>query len=78
MNENLSLASVIPPGLARGLSKFSRVNTVFTITTTLFCGLHWLISHRFSVYMIPGALVVGAAAATLTWWFSAVPMSKGE
>jgi hypothetical protein len=78
MHENLSLAGVIPPALARGLSKFGKVQTVFTIATSAFCALHWLISHRFSVYMIPGALVVGAAAATLTWWFSNASFGKEE
>jgi hypothetical protein len=63
--------------LACGLSKFRKVQTAFTIATSLFCALHWLISHRFSLYMIPGALVVGTVAAMLTWWFSIAPISKG-
>jgi hypothetical protein len=70
MDQNLPLAGVIPPSLVRRLLKFSEVKTVFTIAASLFCALHWLISHRLSVYMIPGALAAGAAAATLTWWFS--------
>ncbi len=78
MNENRPLVGVIPPSLARGVSKFSKVQTVFTVATSLFCALHWLISHRFSVYMVPGALVVGAAAATLTWWFSNAPICKEQ
>ena len=60
----LSVGGVIPPSLARGLSKFSKVQAVFTIATSLFCALHWLISHRLSVYMIPSALAVGAAVLT--------------
>jgi hypothetical protein len=78
MNENLPLAGVIPPSLARGLLKFTKVKTSFTVAASLFCALHWLISHQFSLYMIPGALVVGAAAAGLTWWFSDAPLSRGE
>jgi hypothetical protein len=77
MDENLPLAGVIPPSLARGLLKFTKVKAAFTIASSLFCVLHWLISHRLSLYVIPGALVVGAAAATLTWWFSNAAMNKG-
>ena len=78
MNENLPLAGVVPPSLARVLLKFTKVKAAFTIASSLFCFLHWLISHRFSLYVVPGALVAGAAAATLTWWFSSAAMSKGE
>lgn len=78
MNENLPLAGVLPPSLGRGLVKLGSVNTVFTIATTLFCASHWLITHRFSVYMVPGAVAVGGATATLAWWFSAGPMSKRD
>ena len=76
MDENLPLAGVIPPSLARGLLKFTKVKAAFTIASSLFCVLHWLISHRFSLYVVPGALAAGAVAAMLTWWFSNAAMSK--
>ena len=78
MDENLPLAGVIPPSLARGLLKFTKVKAVFTITSSLFCVLHWLISHRISLYVVPGALAAGAAAAMLTWWFSNAVVSREE
>lgn len=79
MDENLPLAGVIPPSLMRGLLKFTKVKAAFTIASSVFCVLHWLISHRFSMYMIPGALMFGVAAAALTWWFADVPpMSREE
>ena len=78
MNENMPLAGVVPPSLARGLLKFTKVKAAFTVGSSLFCILHWLISHRFSVYIVPGALAAGAAAATLTWWFSHALMSRQD
>ena len=78
MDENLPLAGVIPPSLARGLLKLTKVKAAFTVGSSLFCALHWLISHRFSLYIVPGALAAGAAAAMLTWWFSGAAMSREE
>jgi hypothetical protein len=70
MQTDQSISSIIPGGLARLLARAGKANTVFTVATSVSCGVHWLITHRLSVYMLPVALLLGTVATLLTWWWS--------
>jgi hypothetical protein len=58
----------------RLLTKLSGLKFVFTLSSSGYCAIHWLVMHSFSIYVFSGALVFGAlattAAACLAAWLS--------
>ena len=53
-------------GSARRLiAKLSGLKFVFTLSTSGYCAIHWLVTHSFSIYVFSGALVFGALATTV-------------
>jgi hypothetical protein len=56
------------------ISRLGKFKTAFTVSSLLYCAVHWLSSHNFSVYVFSAALVFGALVATavagLSQWFS--------
>jgi hypothetical protein len=48
--------------------KLGRLKTVFTLASSGYCFVHWLLTHNFLPYMFLGALAYGTiAAATIAW-----------
>jgi hypothetical protein len=60
------------------ISKVTRARAAFTLFFSAFCVVHWLIVHNFSIYLVPWAVLFGAAAALLTVWFSGSPFSPSS
>ena len=57
---------------ARGLiAKLSRFKIVFMLSSLVYCLIHWLVIHDFSIYVLSGALVIGAIATMAVAWLSA-------
>jgi hypothetical protein len=58
----------------RSIAKLSNLKTVFTLSSSGYCAIHWLVVHNFSIYVLSGALVFGAmvamTVALLSSWFS--------
>ncbi len=61
-------------GSARRLiSKLSGLKFVFTLSSSGYCAIHWLVTHSLSIYVFSGALLFGAvatiaAACLAAWW----------
>jgi hypothetical protein len=56
---------------ARGLiAKLSTFKFVFTLSSSGYCAIHWLLTHSFSTYVFSGELVFGAMAAMAVAWLS--------
>jgi hypothetical protein len=51
-------------------TKLSRLKIAFTLASSTYCAIHWLLVHDFSVYVFSAALGFGAVAATLVAWLS--------
>ena len=47
-----------------------RLKIVFTLSSSVYCAVHWLVTHDFSIYVLSGALVFGVVAATAVAWIS--------
>ncbi len=62
-------------GAGKWLAKMSRFRNLYTLSTSGYCAIHWLVTHSFSFYILSSALVFGAiavmAAVWLSAWFSA-------
>jgi hypothetical protein len=54
--------------LETSLAKLSRS---LTLSSAGYCALHWLITHKFSLHVLPGALMFGAVVAVSVAGFSA-------
>jgi hypothetical protein len=52
------------------VAKLSRFKIVFTLSSSGYCAIHWLVAHNFSTYMLSGALVFGAMVAMAVAWLS--------
>jgi hypothetical protein len=55
--------------------RITRARAVFTLFFSVFCAVHWVVVHHFSIYLVPGAILFGAVAGMLTLWFSDSPSS---
>jgi hypothetical protein len=67
----------VSAGASRLIAKASRFRFVFTLSSSAYCAIHWLVTHSFSIYMFSGALLFGViatmaamAAMWLSDWFS--------
>jgi hypothetical protein len=54
----------------RSIAKLSRFKIVFTLSSSGYCAIHWLVVHNFSIYVFPGALVFGVVATMAVAWLS--------
>ena len=54
----------LPDGVRRLIARLGRFRFVFPLSSAGYCAIHWLTTHHFSFYLLSGALVFGAAAAT--------------
>lgn len=52
------------------VANLSRFKIVFTLSSSGYCAIHWLVAHNFSTYMLSGALVFGAMVAMAVAWLS--------
>ncbi len=56
------------------MNRVGKVKTAFTMSSVLYCGVHWITSHNFSVYALSAALLFGglaaAAVAGVPRWYS--------
>ena len=60
-------------------TKLNGLKIVFTLSSSTYCAIHWLLVHNFSVYVLSAALGFGAIAATLVAWLSGpVPSSSAS
>jgi hypothetical protein len=46
------------------IAKLGEVKFAFTLSSLLYCAVHWLVAHDVSIYVFSGALVFGAVSAT--------------
>ena len=60
-----ALASVGPV-----VTRLGKLKTAFTLSSLLYCAVHWLTSHNFSVYVFSAALLFGGLVATAVAWLS--------
>jgi hypothetical protein len=58
-------------------TKLSRLKIAFTLASSTYCAIHWLLVHNFSVYVFSAALGFGAIVATLVAWLSG-PVSSSS
>lgn len=54
----------------RLVGKLSTLKTVFSLWTSGYCAIHWLVAHNFSVDLFSSALVFGAIATMAIAWLS--------
>jgi hypothetical protein len=54
-------------GARRSITKLS---SMFTLSTSAYCALHWLALHHFSIYVLLGAMVFGTIATVIVAWLS--------
>jgi len=58
----------------RLIARLSKFKFVFTLSSSGYCAVHWLVGHNFSIHVFSSALVFGAiVAASVPWlshWFS--------
>ena len=54
-------------GARRSITKLS---SMFTLSTSAYCAIHWLVLHHFSIYVLLGAMVFGTMATAIVAWFS--------
>jgi hypothetical protein len=47
-------------GLETSIAKLSRS---FTLSSAGYCAVHWLMTHKFSLHVLPGALLFGGVVA---------------
>jgi hypothetical protein len=52
------------------ITRLGKLKTAFTLSSLLYCSVHWLTSHNFSVYVFSAALVFGGVVATAVAWLS--------
>jgi hypothetical protein len=64
------LSRITPANARRSIAKLSRFKIVFTLSSSGYCAIHWLVVHNFSIYVFPGALVFGAVATMAVAWLS--------
>jgi hypothetical protein len=50
--------------------RLGKLKATFTLSSAGYCAAHWLIAHNFSIFVLSGALVFGAAAATAVAWLA--------
>jgi hypothetical protein len=62
----------------RLIAKLSTLKIVFTLSSSGYCAIHWLLTHSFSTYVFSGALVFGAVAAMAVAWLSNSHRGPGE
>jgi hypothetical protein len=43
---------------------------MFTLSTSAYCAIHWLVLHHFSIYVLLGAMVFGTIATAMVAWFA--------
>lgn len=64
----------LPKSARELIAKLSRFKSVFMLSSLVYCSIHWLVIHNFSIYVFSGALVIGTVAtmavAWLSTWFS--------
>jgi hypothetical protein len=68
MNTLLKQQTIVRVGTS--ITRLSRFRTIYVLSSSAYCLMHWLISHNFSGYMFSGALVFGAMVATAVARFS--------
>ena len=52
------------------VGKLSTLKSVFSLSSSGYCAVHWLVAHNFSVYVFSNALVFGAIATMAIAWLS--------
>src|SRR5580704_12071850 len=57
-------------GARRLIDTLSRPKVMFTLSSSVYCAIHSLIIHDFSIYVFSGSLVFGAIAAIVVTWLS--------
>jgi hypothetical protein len=62
----------------RLIAKLSTFKIVFTLSSSGYCAIHWLLTHSFSTYVFSGALVFGAVAAMVVAWLSNSHRGRSE
>jgi hypothetical protein len=54
-------------GARRSITKLS---SMFTLSTSAYCAIHWLVLDHFSIYVLLGAMVFGTIATAMVAWFA--------
>jgi hypothetical protein len=54
-------------GARRSITKLS---SMFTLSTSAYCAIHWLVLHHFSIYVLLGAVFFGTMATAIVAWLS--------
>lgn len=49
--------------VGRVITHIGRVKAAFTVSSLGYCGVHWLISHGFSIHVLPSAVAFGGVTA---------------
>jgi hypothetical protein len=52
------------------IDKLGKFKIAFTLSSSSYCAIHWLVSHNFSTSVFSRALVFGAISAMAVVWFS--------
>jgi hypothetical protein len=58
--------------------KVGGAKMALTFFSSAFCAVHWLITHEISIYLLPGAVLFGVIATTLTVWFLDPPSTPSS
>src|ERR1700719_3935472 len=70
MGEIGSSTHLVLQKTGRIIFKINGAKTAFTLVSSAFCAVHWLVGRSFSIRLVLSALLLGAIAATLTAWLS--------
>ena len=68
VRESLRTRGMVSAG--RLIAKLSTYKIVFTLSSSGYCAIHWLVIHNFSAYVFSTALVFGAVAAMGVAWLA--------
>src|ERR1700722_19401284 len=64
MDRNRDVRQGIPGGARRSITKLS---SMFTLSTSAYCAVHWLVLHHFSIYVLLGAVFFGDSDCRLAF-----------
>jgi hypothetical protein len=59
----MDVSGLVRQGALNLETSIARLSRSFTLSSAAYCAVHWLITHKFSLHVLPGALLFGAFVA---------------
>jgi len=59
----VDVSGLVKQGALHLETSLARLSRSFTLSSAGYCAVHWLITHKFSLHVLPSALMFGAVVA---------------